>query len=100
MLAQSHRQAAEDIEQTILQLQGSLAAARIVIEGHGEQHFTGLPLAVKRSTIAIRRAMHVWELSSVVRRKWLWLNGGKLWIVYGKVDGMAKVLILRQYNLH
>ena len=33
MLAQSHRQAAEDIEQTILQLQGSEVAARMVIEG-------------------------------------------------------------------
>jgi len=33
MLAESHRQAAEDIEQTILQLQGTLSAARMVIEG-------------------------------------------------------------------
>ena len=33
MLAESHRQAAEDIEQTILELQGTLSAARMVIEG-------------------------------------------------------------------
>src|SRR5216683_5090806 len=33
MLAEAHRQAAEDIEQTILPLQGVSYAARVVIEG-------------------------------------------------------------------
>jgi hypothetical protein len=99
MLAESHRQAAEDIEQTILQLQGSLSAARMVIEGAWGAAFHWIALVVKQSIRATRRVMHAWELFSVVSRKWQWPNGGRPWIAYGKVDGMAKVLILPQYNL-
>ena len=98
MLAQSHRQAAEDIEQTILQLRGSEVAARIVIEGAWGAAFHWIALVVKRSIKATRRAMRAWALSSAISKKRQWLNGGRPWIVCGKGDGMAKALILPHCN--
>jgi hypothetical protein len=41
MLAEAHRQAAEDIERTILPLLPTSYAARVVIEGAGAQPFIG-----------------------------------------------------------
>jgi hypothetical protein len=77
MLAEAHRRAAEDIEKTILPLQTTPHAARIVIEEHGVPHFIGLPLAVKQNIKAIRNITHVWEPFSAVRERMRLPNGGK-----------------------
>ncbi len=55
MLAGAHRQAAEDIEKTILPLQAASYAARVVIEGAWALHFIGLRLAAKPNINVIRR---------------------------------------------
>jgi hypothetical protein len=61
MLAGAHRQAAEDIEKTILPLQAASYAARVVIEGAWGAAFHWIALAVKQNIRAIRRVMHAWE---------------------------------------
>src|SRR5260370_36076155 len=80
MLAEAHRQAAEDIEKTILPLQATSYAARVVIEG---------AWGAKPSTRATRRAMRAWGLSFAVREKVRLPMGGRIWTAFGRGDGTA-----------
>ena len=77
MLAEAHRQAAEDIEKTILPLQAASYAARVLIEGPGALHFIGSLLAAKRSIRTTRRATHAWEYYSGVKEREQSPNGGR-----------------------
>jgi len=80
MLADAHRQAAEDIEKTIVPLQSISYAARVVIEGRepGEPRFTGSLLVVKRNIKVIRRATLAWDHFFVVKEKTVSPNGGRI----------------------
>ena len=42
--------------------------------------------------------MHASELSFVIRESRMWPNGGMIWIVFDKVDGMVKASIRKLYN--
>ena len=100
MTAEAHRQAAEDIEKTILPLQVASYAARVVIEGVGVLHFIGSPLATKRSIRTTRRATHAWVHYSGVKEREQSPNGGRTLIVFDRVDGTVGVLHLNGFNEH
>lgn len=77
MLAEAHRQAAEDIEKTILSLQGISYAARMIIEGAWGAAFHWIALAVRQNIRAIRRAMPGWGHFSDVKERKQPRSGGR-----------------------
>jgi hypothetical protein len=63
---------------------------------HGVRRFIGLHSAAKSSTRATKRAMRAWEHFSVAREKELLPSGGRKWIAFDRVDGMAGIPILTE----